>query len=419
VGDPIFACRSFCGIIYGVEERENGRRESVWPDSVPSPIPPWHLHVGLNAHLLSLGRNYRGAGINGYIYNLLRHLPQVGGHYRYTAFLSEHRFSPEPPLAVRLSRLPTAHAPVRIFWEQAIQPVVLQRARVDLLHAMAFVSPLLLPCPTVVTVYDLSFLRFPGSFRPLNRFYLRQFTSWSVRRAHRVLAISESTRQDVIRLLGKPAEQVDVVHCGVDKRFYPRGQAAVAAFRRKKGLPERFILFLGTLEPRKNVVSLLEAYAQLSASNVGSWPVLVIAGAKGWFYEDIFAAVERLDLTERVIFSGYVPEEEKPLWYNAAELFVYPSLFEGFGLPPLEAMACGTPVIVCNTSSLPEVVGDAGIKVPPGDVSALAQAIAAMLHDQAGRAAWQERGLVQAERFSWHAAARQTVRVYERALGMG
>jgi glycosyltransferase involved in cell wall biosynthesis len=388
------------------------------PNSAPSPIPPRHIHVGLNAHLLSLGRTYRGAGINWYIYNLLCHLPLVAGHHHYTAFLSERCFSPQPPLAICRSRLPTVHAPVRIFWEQVIQPIVLRIAQVDLLHAMAFVSPLVLPCPAVVTVYDLSFLRFPEGFRPLNRLYLRKFTSWSVRRAHRVIAISNSTRQDVVRLLGKPAGQVDVVRCGVDRRFHPRERTAVAAFRHRKGLPRRFILFLGTLEPRKNVVSLLEAYAQLVAHDGGSWPALVIAGAKGWFYQEIFAAVERLNLADRVLFPGYVPEEEKPWWYNAAELFVYPSLFEGFGLPPLEAMACGTPVIVSNSSSLPEVVGDAGVKVPPGDVMALAEAMAAILHDPVARADWRERGLGQAAGFSWQAAARQTVRVYERALDM-
>lgn len=414
-----FACYPFCGIICSVDKRENRNRIGTLPYSDPWPMPPRHLHVGLNAHLLSLGRNYRAAGINWYIYSLLRHLPWVAGHYRYTAFLSERRFSPEPPLAVSLSCLPTVRAPVRIFWEQAIQPMALRRARVDLLHAMAFVSPLLLPCPAVVTVYDLSFLRFPESFRPLNRLYLRLFTGLSVRRARRVIAISESTRQDVIRLLGKSGDQVDVVYCGVDERFHPRDPAVVAAFRREKRLPERFILFLGTLEPRKNIVSLLEAYARLVASDGGSWPALVVAGAKGWFYEETFAAVERLGLAERAIFPGYVPEAEKPLWYNAAELFAYPSLFEGFGLPPLEAMACGTPVIVFDTSSLPEVVGHAGVKVPPGDVAALAEAMGALLHDPQARADWRERGLAQAARFSWHAAARQTIRVYERALNMG
>lgn len=402
-----------------MDGNEDENEISTSPESDPSSTPPRHPHVGLNAHLLSLGRNYRAAGINWYIYNLLRHLPRVAGHYRYTAFLSERRFSPKPPLAVCLSRLPTVRAPVRIFWEQAIQPVALWRAQVDLLHAMAFVSPLLLPCPAVVTVYDLSFLRFPESFRPLNRLYLRQFTAWSVQRAQRVIAISESTRQDVVRLLGKSVEQVDVVYCGVDERFHPPDPAAVTTFRRKKGLPERFILFLGTLEPRKNIVSLLEAYAQLVASDGKSWPLLTIAGAKGWFYEEIFASVERLGLADRVIFAGYVPEAEKPLWYNAAELFVYPSLFEGFGLPPLEAMACGTPVIVSDTSSLPEVVGDAGVKVPPGDVPALAEAMATMLCDPIARTEWQERGLAQAARFSWPETARQTVRIYERALNMG
>ncbi len=398
-----------------VNERENGNGMGSLLDSAPPLKPPRHFHVGLNAHLLSLGRTYRGAGINWYIYNLLRYLPQVARRYRYTAFLSERRFSPEPPLSVYLTRLPTVRAPVRIFWEQVIQPLALRKAKVDLLHAMAFVSPLLQPCPTVVTVYDLSFLRFPESFRPLNRFYLRRFTTWSVRRARRVIAISESTRQDVIRWLGKPSEQVDVVPCGVDERFYPRDAATVETFRREKGLPPRFILFLGTLEPRKNVVSLLEAYARLVASGE-SCPALIVAGAKGWFYEEVFAAVERLDLADRVGFPGYIPEEEKPLWYNAAEFFVYPSLFEGFGLPPLEAMACGAPVIVCDTSSLPEVVGEAGIRVPPGDVTALAEAMAAMLCDSVGRADCRERGLARAARFSWHETARQTVRVYERAL---
>lgn len=407
--------------MYSVDEREKGKRNGMGtlPESDPSPTSPRYFHVGLNAHLLSLGRNYRGAGINWYIYNLLRHLPQVAGHFRYTAFLSERRFLPEPPLTVGWSRLPTVRAPVRIFWEQAIQPVALRRARVDLLHAMAFVSPLVLPCPAVVTVYDLSFLHFPASFRPLNRLYLRLFTGWSVRRARRVIAISESTRQEVVRLLGKPAEQVDVIYCGVDERFHPQDPSAVAAFRRDKGLPEQFVLFLGTLEPRKNIVSLLEAYARLVASDGGSVPALIVAGGKGWFYEDIFAAVERLDLTDRVILAGYVPEEEKPLWYNTAELFVYPSLFEGFGLPPLEAMACGTPVIVSDTSSLPEVVGDAGIKVPPGNVAALADAMAAMLCDPAVRAEWKQRGLAQAARFSWRETAQQTIHVYERALDMG
>jgi glycosyltransferase involved in cell wall biosynthesis len=402
--------------MYGVDGDENKRGMGSPSKSDPPPESARLLHVGLNAHLLSLQKSYRGAGINWYIYNLLRHLPQVAGHYRYTAFLSESRFSPEPPLAVCRSRLPTARAPVRIFWEQAIQPAALRRAEVDLLHAMAFVSPLLAPCPAVVTVYDLSFLRFPERFHPLKRLYLRLFTQWSVRRARRVIAISESTQQDVVRLLGKPADWVDVVPCGVDRRFKPQTPAAVRAFRQQQGLPERFILFLGTLEPRKNIVLLLKAYAQLVARSGDPPPKLIIAGGKGWFCQEIFAAVEQLDLANRVIFPGYVPEEEKPLWYSAAEIFIYPSLFEGFGLPPLEAMACGTPVIVSDTSSLPEVVGDAGLKVPPTDATALAEAMATLLHHPATRAEWRERGLKQAARFSWLDTARQTVHVYERAL---
>jgi glycosyltransferase involved in cell wall biosynthesis len=402
--------------MYPVDKWENRCGKGTPPDSKPLPVSPRHLHVGLNAHLLSLGRNYRGAGINWYIYNLLRCLPRIVGHHRYTAFLSERRFSPEPPLAVNLSRLPTVRAPVRIFWEQAVQPWALRQAGVDLLHAMAFVSPLIQPCPSVVTVYDLSFLRFPESFRPLQRLYLRLFTGHSVRRARRVIAISHSTRRDVVRFLGKPADRVDVIYCGVDDRFRPAEPAAVAAFRRQKGLPARFLLFLGTLEPRKNLMALLQAYAQLAAAQGDPPPPLVIAGGQGWHYQEIFAAVERLNLAGRVIFPGYVPEGEKPLWYNAAELFVYPSLFEGFGLPPLEAMACGTPVVVSDASSLPEVVGDAGVRVPPTDRDALADAMAALLGSPLARAERRAKGLEQAARFSWQEAAHQTARVYERAL---
>ncbi|MFZ5915888.1 MAG: glycosyltransferase family 4 protein [Chloroflexota bacterium] len=384
------------------------------PDTNASPASPRHLHVGLNAHLLSLGRNYRGAGINWYIYHLLCHLALLAGPHRFTAFLSDRHFAPPSHLSVRLSRLPTVRAPVRIFWEQAVQPLLLKQLRVDLLHAMAFVSPVNQPCPSVVTILDLSFLRYPDNFRPLNRLYLRLFTRRSVHQAQRVIAISESTRQDVVRLMGKPAERVDRVYCGVEERFAPQSPAALAAFRREKGLPERFFLFLGTLEPRKNVVGLLEAYARLVASD-GGMPHLVIAGGKGWYYRQIFDAVERLGLVERIIFPGYVPEQEKPLWYSAAEVFVYPSWFEGFGLPPLEAMACGTPVIVSDTSSLPEVVGDAGLQVPPTDTAALADALASLANSPSRRADLRQRGMQRARNFSWQETARQTVRVYERA----
>ncbi len=409
------------------------------------------MHIGLNAHLLSLAETYRGAGINWYIHNLLTHLPRVDHDNRYTAFLGDGRFAPSTSsghrssglalwntsysnldsveeaystgLALKLSRLPTSRPVVRILWEQVVQPFALRKERVDLLHALAFVTPLLSPCPMVVTIYDLSFLLYPESFKRFKRFYLGLFTRLSARRARRIIAISESTKRDVVRLLGVPPEKVEVIYCGIDEAFRPlaplppqswgeRGE--VAAFRSKRGLPERFILFVGTIEPRKNVTRLIEAFADLRFAICDLR--LVIGGAKGWFYQDVFARVEELGLEGQVMFPGYIPVSELPLWYNAAELFVYPSLYEGFGLPPLEAMACGTPVITANTSSLPEVVGEAGLTVDPLDVEGLAKAMRRVLGDEALRQEMRKRGLQRARGFSWTKTAQETVQVYQRAM---
>jgi glycosyltransferase involved in cell wall biosynthesis len=374
------------------------------------------MHIGLNAHLLSLAETYRGAGINRYIHNLLTHLPLVDPDNRYTAFLGDRRFT-SSGLALKFSRLPTYKPVVRIFWEQVVQPFALKKEGVDLLHALAFVTPLLSPCPSVVTIYDLSFLLYPESFKRSKRFYLSLFTRLSAKRARHIIAISESTKRDVVRLLGVSSEKVEVVYCGIEEAFRPLPQDQVAAFRSKRGLPERFVLFVGTIEPRKNVTSLIEAFADLRFAICDLR--LVIGGAKGWFYEDVFARMEELGLEGEVMFPGYIPAGELPLWYNAAELFVYPSLYEGFGLPPLEAMACGTPVVASNTSALPEVVGEAGLTVDPSDVEGLAEAMRRVLGDEALRQEMRERGLRRAQGFSWTKTAQETVQVYRRTMECG
>ena len=226
---------------------------------------------------------------------------------------------------------------------------------------------------------------------------------------------SESTRQDVIALCGVPAERVVTIPDGVTGAFCPADPQAVAEFRRRKGLPDRFILFLGTLEPRKNVVRLLDAYA--AWRRVSREPVsLVVAGGKGWFYETIFARAAELGLGDAVIFPGFVPGDELPWWYRAAELFVYPSLFEGFGLPPLEAMACGTPTITSNVSSLPEVAGSAALLVDPEDTAGLTDAIARVLSDPALAAELRAAGPRQAARFPWSRTAAETAQVYRQVL---
>ena len=381
-------------------------RQSLDVDQTP-------MHIGINAHLLSLAHTYRGAGINRYIYHLLLNLALADQEHQYTVFLGDRRFPPNPGLTLRTSWLPTTHPLVRIGWEQLVQPFVLWQEKIDLLHSLAFVTPLLSPCPSVVTIYDLSFILFPKGFKYSKRLYLTLLTRPSAQSAKRIITISESTKRDTIRLLGVSPEKVDVVYCGVDKPFCPLPEREVASFRQKRGLPERIILFVGTIEPRKNVARLVEAYSRLRDGQVK----LVIGGARGWLYEEVFARVEELDLTDDVLFPGYIPPDELPLWYNAAELFVYPSLYEGFGLPPLEAMACGTPVITSNVSSLPEVVGEAGLTVDPMDSEGLAEAMNQVLSDGILRQSMREQGFARAGRFSWAKAARETVEVYQRALG--
>jgi glycosyltransferase involved in cell wall biosynthesis len=212
-----------------------------------------------------------------------------------------------------------------------------------------------------------------------------------------------------------PATKVEVVYNGVDPSFRPLPADEVGAFRRERGLPDRFILFVGTLEPRKNVARLVEAYARLPERR----PALVLVGGKGWLYDEIFGRVEALNLSREIHCAGYVPADDLPWWYNAAELFVYPSLYEGFGLPPLEAMACGTPVVTSTASSLPEVVGSAGLMVDPTEIEELTTAMERMLKDRDMRQQMRAAGLAQAQRFSWVETARRTVETYRRALTPG
>ncbi len=374
------------------------------------------IHIGLNAHLLSTSQSYRGAGISWYITHLLRQVAQVSPDFCYTAFLSDPAFQASG-LTLQRSRWATQRPLVRIVWEQLVQPLALRQAKIDLLHALAFVAPLAAACPFVVTVYDLSFLRYPEAFRPFNRWYLHHFTRRSVKQARAVIAISESTRQDVINLLGAPPERVHTIYCGVDEHFRPLPAAEVTAFRAARGLPEQFVLFLGTLEPRKNVAGLIQAYARWRAQEPQA-PLLVIAGGKGWYYQDIFSLVESLNLTSAVRFADYIPQSELTLWYNAASLFVYPSHFEGFGLPVLEAMACGRPVITSTVSSLPEVAGTDGaaVLVNPADTAALAAAMQRVMADADLRRDMAARSLARAGGFRWEKTARETVEVYRKVM---
>ncbi len=377
------------------------------------------ISVAINAHLLSGDPSYRSAGVHQYIHHLLTYLPQAG--CRVTAFVGPRSASAQPPaqaenLGYRHTRWPTHRPAVRVLWEQLAQGHALRAVGADLAHGPVFVGPLMAPCPVVVTVHDLSFLRYPHLFRPANRLYLRLFTRLSIQRARRVIAVSAHAAEETVRLLGIAQEKIRVVYHGVDPIFRPLPPEEVAVFRARRGLPERFVLFVGTLEPRKNLVRLIEAFAR---AGTDSGTALVLAGARGWYDEEIFATVERLGLSARVRFPGYIPNNELPLWYNAARVFAYPSLYEGFGLPVLEAQACGTPVLTSSVSALPEAAGDGALLVDPFNVEAIADGLHRLLTDETLRETLRQRGREHAARFSWPRTAAETVTVYQEAIAGG
>lgn len=364
--------------------------------------------IGINAHLLSGQAGYRQAGIHTYISQLLNHLPA-------TDDLSYHVFTQRgaeqflrPHLRVEASRLPTQNPLVRIAWEQAAWLALAKRAQVDMLHSMAFVTPLIAPMPKIVTVYDLSFIHFPERYTKFKRWYLQAQTRRSVQSADLTIAISEDGKRDIQTVFNISPDKIAVITPGVSDIYKPLPQADIAQFKQEKGITRPFILHVGTLQPRKNIPILLRAFAELNDPKLD----LVLVGGKGWLFDEIFALVEQLNLRDRVRFTGFVPDLALPLWYNSAELFVFPSIYEGFGIPAADAMACGTPVIAANTSSLPEVVGDAGLLFEPQAVSALTERIASVLYDPALAATMGLRGITQAGKFSWTHSGRKMAALY-------
>jgi glycosyltransferase involved in cell wall biosynthesis len=257
--------------------------------------------------------------------------------------------------------------------------------------------------PYVVTVHDLSFIRFPEFFLPKWRLGHRAIgPTRLIKGAARVVAVSEHTKQDVHELFGVPMDRIVVASPGVSPEFAPQAADDVKAVRARHGLPERYLLFVGTVEPRKNIESVIAAFDCL-----GGEGHLAIAGGKGWMNRRVYSLAARARRADRIHFLGYVPHADKAALLTGATALVYPSFYEGFGMPPLEAMACGTPVISSHASSMPEVIGDAGLLVNPHDVSAIAEAMQSLITDEAARLIFSERGRARASAFTWAASARR------------
>jgi len=287
----------------------------------------------------------------------------------------------------------------------------------ELFHATEHLLPPLQGVPTVLTVHDMIFRLFPEHQKRLNYWYLNATMPLYCRRANAIVSVSECSKRDLIAHYNLDPGKVTVIYEAAAPEFKPASPVAVEEVRRRYGLPEQFLIHVGTLEPRKNLVRLIEALQRLRGE--GLIVPLWMVGGRGWLYDDFFRRVEELEVRDVVHLTGYVPAADLPLLYSAATVAAVPSVYEGFGLPVLEAMACGTPVVASNTSSLPEAGGDAARYFDPYDVEAMAEALRAVWTDPELRAEMRQRGLVQAARFSWGRAAEETIGVYERVMETG
>jgi glycosyltransferase involved in cell wall biosynthesis len=386
----------------------------VEPHAEPSPADaaiaegPYCIDLSAAAH--------ERAGLGRYAASLAEALLAEG--VPLTAFVNDASASHlRPPLSevptvtAGLSRKPWR---VRAALTYAGGPSVGALNEVRMFHATEHLLPRIPGARTVFTLHDTAYLLFPQYHLPRNRIFLRHMMPRFLRQADRIIAVSENTRREALRSYDLDPEKIEVIPEGVDERFRPDvDEAEVDRVRRRYALPPRFVLSIGTIEPRKNLTTLLEAFVGVRERHpdVG----LVIAGGKGWMVQPFFERLRALGLEGDAVLPGYVPDDDVPALLNAAEVFAFPSEFEGFGLPPLEAMACGVPVVSSNAASLPEVVGDAGIQLPPGDVRAWVRALDSLLGDPAARADLRVSGIARARRFSWSAAARQTLEVYRAA----
>lgn len=363
----------------------------------------------------------QGGGIGRYTRELVQALAMVDGQNSYRLFSAKPPANlpvPEPlPQAQNFAHKP---APLDERWLYRLWyrlrlplPVQWVTGQLDLFHSPDFVLP---PVngriPTLLTVHDLSFVHYPHVFPERLVSYLNQVVPWSISRASHILADSQATRQDLLNIWQVPPEKVTVLYSGVHARFQPvEDVAMVTAVRQKYRLHDwPYVLSVGTLQPRKNYQMLIRAFAPL-ANKVPHH--LVISGGKGWLYEEMLAEVERQDLTGRVHFIGFVADADLPTLYSAADLFVFPSLYEGFGLPLLEAMGCGTAVLTANSSSLPEVAGTAARQLSPTDQAAWTENIQALLANTDLRHELVRAGFAQVKQFSWQTAAQQLLKIYQ------
>jgi glycosyltransferase involved in cell wall biosynthesis len=358
------------------------------------------MRVGINAALRGTGGGYRQTGVSRYLTELIDALPQ--------AMTSNDELALFGASSPRLSGSP----PSRIVWEQTVLPILAARRRVDVLHGPVNVVPWLGRVPSVVTLHDFAFLHYPEHLSAQRRAWLVSATQRSARKAARVITVSQSTADDLSAWLELPAERIAVVPLAPSPSVAPLRDDALAEFCRRQGIDRPFVLAVGTLEPRKNLPTLLRAFARVARELPHD---LVLVGPEGWLSDELHRTIGDVRLGDRLRMTGFVSDADLGGWYSAADLFAFPSYYEGFGLPSLEAMRCGVPVVASDSSCFPEIVGDAGVLLDPRDIDGWAEALVTLLRDPARRAELVRRGRARAAGFTWSRTAAETYAVYRSA----
>ncbi|OGN13809.1 MAG: hypothetical protein A3J47_01555 [Candidatus Yanofskybacteria bacterium RIFCSPHIGHO2_02_FULL_43_22] len=384
------------------------------------------MTIGIDIRVLG---NKTKSGIEEYAENLMPHLIKEGNDIKFKLFYSSRRsYLPEYDwLQAQNVKLYEFNYPNNLLFTSSrfLNKPFLDKmiGGVDVFFFPHFFLSSLSPsCKRVTTFHDLSYVHFPEHLTLRKKFWhnFQMIPRWQAKFSDKIIAVSESTKEDLINFYKIDPARIEVIYSGVELRLNLNHERFnLKEFKRAKNLPHRFILFLGKLEPRKNIISIIKAFNSLKLNSKYNDVGLVIAGAKGWLYEDIFRLRLNLNmkfnLNDRIIFTGQIHDEERNLYYRAAEIFVYPSFFEGFGFPPLEAMSCGTPVITSRNSSLPEVVDASAITVDPYDVNELELWITKLLDDKKLSELMTKRGIEQSVKFEWHKTAIRTLEVLTKA----
>jgi glycosyltransferase involved in cell wall biosynthesis len=364
------------------------------------------MKIGIDARLTY----YRTGGISTYVRQLVRALEALDHEHEYTVF---HSRKARERISSRFGSA-TLWTPAHHRYERMALSVELARHQLDVLHSPDFISPHHGARAHVITVHDITFLHYPQFLTADSRRYYNDQIVGAVRDADHILVDSHATLRDLIEMLHVPREKMTTHKLGVDAAFRPMSAAEIAPYRAEYGLPNTYLLFVGTFEPRKNIMGLLNAY-ELVLKDVPNAPPIVLAGTRGWLFDETMAHIEQIGLKERILWREGVKQSAMPALYAGARALAMPSFYEGFGLPALEAMACGTLPIVSNRSSLPEVVGDVGIQVNPDDPQSIADGLKRAIGNDAWVTAQKPMLLAQAARFTWEETARIAKAVYEKA----